>query len=304
MVLNQLRKLIARYKQDDYIFPVESVIPCQMRQSETFNNRESIEIEIFETEESQKIGEPTAILRGVLCKAITHGAPTLICAMGQSQNVEEARQFIPVDIFHHLNIVLVNYRGYGVANGTKEEKSRGSTGKPSSKALQDDILRVYDHVKEKFGLSNFYAVGVSLGCAVVTYLSKHRDIKGQLLIAPFDNMVNQACDFLQELLSVNTIDIEEVENILEHPFDSLANMKRNKTPTHVIRAGADTYVKPERTLNLIKHIKYMQNHIMIDHSPHDFDGANPHIRMALRYAIGTIVTKFILDTVEKPKVET
>jgi Zn-dependent M32 family carboxypeptidase len=117
-------------------------------------------------------------------------------------------------------------------------------------------------------------------------------------------MVNQACDFLQELLSVNTIDIEEVENILEHPFDSLANMKRNKTPTHVIRAGADTYVKPERTLNLIKHIKYMQNHIMIDHSPHDFDGANPHIRMALRYAIGTIVTKFILDTVEKPKVET
>lgn len=303
MVLNQLRKLVARYKQDEYIFNVNDVMPCQMRQGETFNNRESIEIEVFDTEKSKELGEPDAILRGILCKAITHDAPTLICAMGQNQNVEEAKQFIPVDLFHHLNIVLVNYRGYGIVNGTDIQKSRGSTGKPSCKALQDDILRVYDHVQQRFGFSNFYAVGVSLGSAVVTYLSKHRDIKGQLLIAPFDSMVNQACDFLTEVLKVDSINAAEVEEILDHPFDSASNMKQNKTSTYVIRAGADLYVQPARTLNLIKHIKHMKNHIVIDHSPHDFDGANPHIRMALRYAIGTIVTKFILDTVEKPKIE-
>lgn len=301
MVINRFKKMWATYVQDNYIFPVKNVPPCNMRLDETFNNREKIEIKVFETEKSKQNKEPDAILRGILCRAITHNAPTIIFALGQSQNAEEAKQFIPENLFHHLNVVLVNYRGYGVENGTDEQKERGSTGKPSQKALEDDILRVYDHMKKRFKLRNFYGVGVSLGTALITHLSKHRKIEGQLLVAPFDQMLKVSCDVLRDVFKVDVVDETEVKNMLNHPFDSISNMQGNNTRTHVIRAGADTYVKPARTLNLIDHIKNMGNHIVVDYADHRFEGSNPHIRMTLRYAIGTILSKFVLEVTEKPK---
>lgn len=298
MVLSKLKLILINYMQSSHIFPVKHVPPCEMRNSEIFNNRVEIEIPVYDTPAAEKADKPDAILRGILCKSIMHNAPTIICAMGQTQNVEEARDFIPMNIFHHVNIVLVNYRGYGITNGTALQKARGSTGIPSAEALQKDILRVYDHVKCHFGMSNFYGVGVSLGTSIITYLSKHRKLKGQLLITPFDSMVNTALDFIKHDQGIEEIDEKQVKDILKHKFDSIVNMRSNKTPTYVIRAGADTFVKPERTENLVKHVKNLRSYIVIEHAQHNFGGENPHVLTALRLAIGSTMMNFLIDAVQ------
>lgn len=299
MVLRKLRLFIARMKQDGLIFPLKEVHPCEMRQDETFNNRVPLEIEVFDSDEAKNNNQPDAVLRGILCQSIKQNAPTLICAMGQSQNVEAARHYIPTEIFHSFNIVLVNYRGYGSVNGTDKQKARGSSGEPSARALERDILTVYDHIQQKFGYSNFYAVGVSLGSAVVTYLSKHRKLSGQLLVVPFDTMIKQAYDFLVDYHKLTDITVDDVSNVLDHDFDSIQNMKNNHTPTYIIRAGADSYIKPERTLSLMKHIKNLRSELVIEHADHNFGGENPDILNALRFGVGAMLTNFLNDALVK-----
>tara|TARA_R110000868_G_scaffold189695_1_gene432852 strand:- start:38713 stop:39627 length:915 start_codon:yes stop_codon:yes gene_type:complete len=300
MVINKIKLIAASYLQDRLIFPTKDVAAYDMRVDETFNNRVNIEIPIPSTKTTKtKNMKPEAVLRGVLCKSIIHNSPTIIFAMGQTQNVEQARKFIPESLFHYFNIILVNYRGYGINNGTKEQKARGSEGIPSAEALEKDILTVYDYVQKEFGLNNFYAVGLSLGTSIITYLSKHRPLHGQLLITPFDNMLNQAHDFLISEYKATDLTHDDVNEILNHKFDSIRNMQNNETPTHIIRAGADSYVKKPRTDNLVKHIQNLRSDVTIEHAEHNFDSENPYIISALRTAIGTVFRNFMIDCTER-----
>jgi pimeloyl-ACP methyl ester carboxylesterase len=96
-------------------------------------------------------------------------------------NAEDVAQNIPLfkEIFTHVPVYLVNYRGYG-----------GSTGSPSEQALFADALAVFDYVHTKH--RNVSVIGRSLGSGVAVYLAAMRDIGRMVLVTPYDSIENIA----------------------------------------------------------------------------------------------------------------
>ncbi|MFT7432673.1 MAG: putative alpha/beta-fold hydrolase [Alphaproteobacteria bacterium] len=301
MVLNKIKLKMSQWRQASIIFKTNEVPACDMRSDETFHNRIDIEIPVFDNP-SDKNKKPDAILRGVLCKSIMRNSPTIIFAMGQNQNVEEARNYIPESLLHYFNLVLVNFRGYGIENGTTKQKSRGSEGVPSAKALEADIVRVYDYVKKHHKMKNFYAAGISLGSSLITYLSSQRKIEAQLLVTPFNTMAHQAHDLIKSVHKMKELTLEQVEGILDHNFNSNANMAKNNTKTSIIRAGNDQVVKKHFTDDLVTHIKNLSSDVTIEYAPHNFESPNPYVMSALRTAIGTVFRNFMIDCTERNRV--
>lgn len=102
----------------------------------------------------------------------------------------------------------------------------------------------------------------------------------------------QPCEMRQDETFNNRVPLEiEV-------FDS-DEAKNNHTPTYIIRAGADSYIKPERTLSLMKHIKNLRSELVIEHADHNFGGENPDILNALRFGVGAMLTNFLNDALVK-----
>ena len=79
-------------------------------------------------------------------------------------------------------VFLSNYRGYG-----------RSTGKASEQALYDDGLAVYDYAIGKGARPDHIVVmGRSLGSGVAAMLAGSRELKGAVLITPYDSLSSVA----------------------------------------------------------------------------------------------------------------
>lgn len=75
--------------------------------------------------------------------------------------------------------LLVNYRGYGLSQGT-----------PSEQALKDDAQRIHDWAAARpdVDASRIVALGRSLGSFVAVSLANSRPLKGVILTTPFDSI--------------------------------------------------------------------------------------------------------------------
>jgi hypothetical protein len=145
-------------------------------------------------------------------------------------NAEEVSWMLDfADAFAGWDLVLVNYRGYGL-----------SEGEPGEAALFADALAVHDHVTGA-GRVPVVALGRSLGSAVAVYLASQRPLRGVLLVAPFDTAAAVARDafpFLPGRLLLGDV------------YDSLARAPGITTPLAVVIAGEDEVVAPARSHRL------------------------------------------------------
>jgi len=84
------------------------------------------------------------------------------------------------------NVVLVNYRGYGL-----------SSGKPAEETLKNDALALFDTIAGKYGLApeQCGAWGRSLGSSIASYLVWKRGLGKLLLTCPFDSIEAVAAGF-------------------------------------------------------------------------------------------------------------
>lgn len=172
-------------------------------------------------------------LEGLISQAYQPAKGTLIIFGGNSYDTPVAVRLFS-HIYKDLNIVGFNYRGYG-----------GSEGSPSEQALLADSLLIYDEVAQKFPKSDIYALGISLGSSVATYMTSQRDIKKLMLITPFDSVVNvakKAYPFLP------------VESLLKHRLETMAFIQNVKVPIAVISAEKDKVIKKAHTEALKKTI--------------------------------------------------
>ena len=148
---------------------------------------------------------------------------------GNAQDAETLGQDLAAR-FPAMHVAVFHYRGYGESGGS-----------PSEEALLADALAIYDRLRLDLDPGRVYALGVSLGSGVATYLSSKRDLSGIILVTPYDSILNVAKQAYPWL---------PVGLLLKHRFDSMTAMAGNATPTAIIAAGDDRLIKPERTARL------------------------------------------------------
>jgi hypothetical protein len=149
--------------------------------------------------------------------------------------------------FEARRMLVVNYRGYGQAQGT-----------PSQDALYDDGRAIYDYVVNELGEKpeHIVVMGRSLGSGVASMLAAERRVRAAILITPFDSITAVAASHYP---------IFPVRWLLKHPFDSTRFARRTKTPALLIAAAEDRVIPA-------KHAQALANVWAGEHSLHVLQG--------------------------------
>ena len=168
-------------------------------------------------------------LHGMLFRGALDPADLVIGFGGNAQDAEMLGQDLAA-LLPQADVVVFHYRGFGP-----------SSGQPGEEALLADGLEIYDAMVAKLQPAHTFAVGVSLGSGVATYLSAQRPLAGMILVTPFDSV---------EAVAKEHYPWVPVSLLLEHRFPSTEFMQGNETPVAVIAAEGDRVVGPERTATL------------------------------------------------------
>lgn len=173
-----------------------------------------------------------AELHGWFFPAADRNRPALVYYGGNGQELSGSIDSIRA--LGDYNYVIVNYRGYGK-----------STSSPTEKALKSDALFILDSLESqgKILLSNSFILGRSLGSGVATHVAANREIRGLILISPFDSIEAVASDLYFYL---------PVRWLLRHPFRSIDYVDRIDVPTLIIKAQTDQVIPLQYSDALIK----------------------------------------------------
>ena len=187
----------------------------------------------------------TATLRGWLVNPHLVREKLLIYYGGNAEDI-----FLNIDEFRDINVasLFVTYRGYGPSDGA-----------PGEKEIFADSLAVIDDVVSRYSPNEIFLVGRSLGSGVACYAATQKEVQGAILITPYDSIENIARSSYPWL---------PVSLLLKHRFDSIHYLGRISCPLLVIYGGQDQVVVPERTTNLIDHIKGKKEIVFIDRADH------------------------------------
>jgi uncharacterized protein len=131
------------------------------------------------------------------------------------------------------SFVLVNYRGYGLSEGS-----------PSEENIWADALRIYDELEERGMIDPAHTIvmGRSIGTGTAVYLAANREIQGAVLISPYDSMVNVARDAYPFL---------PVGLFMKNRFDAVTYAPHMEIPLYAMVALEDRVIRPDRSRALI-----------------------------------------------------
>jgi pimeloyl-ACP methyl ester carboxylesterase len=194
---------------------------------------QAIKKEFPDAEEITIASADNTALRGWLVKPAVTGKVPLVIYFGG--NAEEVSWLIGEA--HRLKgwaVCLMNYRGYGLSDGS-----------PGEKELFSDALSIYDYCAKRSDIDRdrIIVMGRSIGTGIATYLAQNRALKGVILICPFDSLIT---------IGKKHYPFLPVSLLLKHRFDSASRAPSIKIPLLALLAASDEIVPRESSLRLIE----------------------------------------------------
>jgi len=159
-------------------------------------------------------------------------SPLLIYFGGNSEDV--SKRIWSVEYLKGWSWLVVNYRGYGLSEGS-----------PSEKHLFNDALLVYDTFAQRADIdnNNIVAFGRSLGTGVAVHLASQRPLKGVILVSPYDSIRS----ITQEIYPYVPVSL-----LLKHHFDALALAPSIKVPMLAVMSQHDQVINHQHSIALIE----------------------------------------------------
>lgn len=166
--------------------------------------------------------EDNVTINAWLIKSST-GRGTLIFCHGNAGNIGD--RLGKILLFHQmgLNVLIIDYRGYGK-----------SEGKPSEAGIYKDAVAAYDYLRSRKDIdrSSIIGYGDSLGGAVVIDLATKRDLAAMIIDSSFTNAADMAKTIYPFIPSF----------LLGTKLDSVAKVRAVTIPKLFIHSRADEIV--------------------------------------------------------------
>jgi pimeloyl-ACP methyl ester carboxylesterase len=200
-------------------------------------------------------------LRGWLVKGARSPGPLVIYFGG---NAEEVSWLVEVaDDLAGWSLLLVNYRGYGE-----------SEGRPGEKALLADALAIHDYAAGRRDVNpgRIVAMGRSLGSGVAVHLAAERQLRGVILVSPYDSLVEVGRRHYPFL---------PISLMLRHRFDSFARAPRIDAPLLCLVATEDRIVPVPHSRTLFEAWRGAKTWREIAHADHDSISGEPEYWRAI-----------------------
>lgn len=188
-------------------------------------------------------------LHGWLIEKDSHQLPSILYFGGNSEevslNIEDFVRRIPA------NVILFNYRGYGLSDG-----------RPSEANLKDDALRIYEYVVNRWNLDTpqIIIMGRSLGTGIAAYLSARFNIEKTILVSPYESITKVAYDFAPKFL---------VDALLQDRYETIDIADQLTHRILIFVAGKDEVIRPYHSEALFTEIAGQKLLIEIDEARHD-----------------------------------
>jgi len=170
----------------------------------------------------------------------------VIYLMGNAGSyVYAAERLTQIDRNKKYTYYIMNYRGFSAEKGI-----------PSQKAIENDVLRLYDTIKNRH--ENIIVVGRSIGSYFATYLATKRKVDKLILLTPFDSVLNLAKDKFK---------IYPITLMLKEDFNTLDIIDKVDSNISIILADNDTVVPYKNSKNLIDHIN-QKSVVQVENTTH------------------------------------
>ncbi|SVA82899.1 uncharacterized protein METZ01_LOCUS135753 [marine metagenome] len=182
-------------------------------------------------------------------KEVNSETPLIIYYGGNAEEVSQ--NLYDQEYFGEHSLLYMNYRGYGL-----------STGRPGQGALFSDAIYIFDQISKTHNIppSNIILMGRSLGAAVATHVASKREVKGVILVTPFDSLVK---------IAKKHYPIFPVKMLLKHPFNSIQLAPKINIPMMAIIASRDRIIPNEMSLNLVDHWGGNSEYVVIKNAGHN-----------------------------------
>ena len=161
-----------------------------------------------------------------------------------------------------FEIVAFNYRGFVKSDG-----------KPSEKAIFSDALKIFD----KYGLNrDVIVIGRSLGTGTATYVASKRDIKGLILITPYDSIVS---------IGKKMYPYFPIETLSNHKFESIKYMLQVKAKVGLIEVENDDVIPKYHFDKLKEKVPNLALHVELKNTTHGDVLQHPDFEKTIRKMI-------------------
>lgn len=184
-----------------------------------------------------------------LQRKISREKPLLIYYGGNAEEV--SGNLTLMNHFAADSFLFMNYRGFGK-----------SQGKPSEKHLQEDAIFILDTlIKEhNIEISDVVLMGRSLGSGVATFVASKREVRGLILVTPFDSLQNVAKKHYP---------VFPVSLLLKHKFRSIDLAPDIEAPALFLMGDRDSVIPNQLSENLYEHWGGPKTLVTIDGADHN-----------------------------------
>jgi len=231
--------------------------------SQVFNPDEIEKKEPIALKNVKKISfkvEENVLLDGIYKKSEKKDAPLIIYFGGNADDA--TRIVLHVKSLDGFDIVSFNYRGFV-----------NSSGKPSQKAIFSDALKIFD----KYGKNReVIVIGRSLGTGTATYVASKRDIKGLILITPYDSIAS---------IGQKMYPYFPIVFLSKHKFESTKYMTKVKAPVGLIEVKGDTTIPKYHFDKLKEKVSNLALHIVLEETTHGEVLTHPDFENSLKKII-------------------
>ncbi|WP_416151213.1 alpha/beta hydrolase [Salipaludibacillus sp. HK11] len=154
-------------------------------------------------------------------------SPLLIYFGGNGE--ELSRIITQFEALDNWSVLLMNYRGYGLSDGT-----------PSEENLFHDATKIHDVItnQESIDENTVVAMGRSMGTAPATHLSKKRDMSGTILVSPYDSRTE---------LSKHRHPFLPIDWLIRHPFELSDKAPNIDSALLAFIASEDRVIPPDHS---------------------------------------------------------
>jgi fermentation-respiration switch protein FrsA (DUF1100 family) len=185
--------------------------------------------ERLEVDSGGESGVPAVKLHGWFLRAPSRNsreAPTIVVFHGNGENVTLDAGWLEWLRTLDVNVVAVDYRGYGLSGGSPSEAGLIEDGLATLRALRE---------RGRVNVDKVVLLGSSIGSGVAIAVAEKERVAGLVLQSPFDSLRNVARRSFPIFPSI----------LVRSPFDSLARVDSVSCPIFVAHGDRDTIVPIE-----------------------------------------------------------
>ncbi len=176
-------------------------------------------------------------------------SPLLVYFGGNAEEVSwmiEAKDRLP-----GWSMLLINYRGYGLSEGS-----------PGEEALLNDALLIYDTFSARDDISReeIAVMGRSLGSAPAIYISGQRNPSATVLVSSFGSIQD---------IAENNFPFIPVNHLLKHKFKMTPYAQNAENPMLTMVASDDRIIPPRHSNILFRAWEGQKEFVVIHNADHN-----------------------------------